>query len=183
MAQSNINALLRVPGRLCLAPSNMSGSFPFGGTDLGLVADVVVVPGQVTKELREEGLGVVTKHGIGLGEAVKIRLAVRSLEQGHGSHFFVAATGDVTGEESIIHNPVANPPGGVVATVSLMFCPFDETQDFVWLPAAAPHVDEAAELAKSIRREGFFFAVFDATPRASDGLAAIHARKEDLVLT
>lgn len=184
MAQSNLNALLRVPGRLCLAPTDMTQAFPFGGTDLGLVADVVVVPGQETSRLQEEGLGAVTTYRLKLGEAVKIRCAVRALEQGKGSSFFVAATGGTTGEETLVHNPVTNMPGGIASTVSIMFCPFDEVnQFFTWLPAAAPFADEAAEMAKAIRREGLMLAVFDATPRASDGLAAIQARKKDLVLT
>lgn len=181
MPATNLQALLRVPGRLCLGPTSLSGGFPGNGTDLGLVADIVVVPNQRTARLREETLGVGTKHRLKLGEAWELRVAVRALEQGKGSNFFVAATGSETGEETIVSNPVENPPGPVISTVGILFWPFDELQnDFVWLPAAAPFVDGATAMAKTIRREGLFLAVFDATPRASDGLAAIHARKPDI---
>lgn len=181
---SNTNALLRVPGRLCLAPTDLTLPFPGGGTDLGLVADIFVRPGRVVKKLREEGLGSVVVAGIDLGEAWALTAAVRALEQGHEAVFFTTATGAVSGEPTIVHNPLTHLAGAALAPVSLMFWPMDDLQQLcVWFPAALAYPDVAAAMAKSIERPGLVLVAFDATPRASDGLAVWKAKKEDLVLT
>lgn len=181
---TNLNALLRVPGRLCANPSDLTQSFPFGGTDLGLVMDVYARPHKVVKRLKEENLGTTVVGGIDLGEAWAIAAGVRALEQGNAAKFgFTVEEGSVSGEPGIVHNPVSNLAGKLITTFALMFAPFDELQQFfVYMPAVIAYPDVAAEMAKSMQRDGVTLVAFDATPRTSDGYAFIARKREDLVL-
>lgn len=182
-AATNLNALLRVPGRLCLGPTDLTQAFPYGGTDLGLVKDIVARPGRVVKKLREEHMGAATTFAINLGEAWALSFALRALEQGNQATFFTTETGSSSGEPGIVHNPLTTPPGTTLATVALLFAPFDELEQvFIYFPAALVYPGIGAEMARSSRREGLMLGAADATPRSSDGLAVYAKKKEDLVL-
>jgi hypothetical protein len=180
---TDLNALLRVPGRLCVNPTDLTQAFPYGGTSLGLVRDIVVRPGQKVSRLREENMGVVVMGALNLGRAWSIAAVVRSIDQGQAPFLYPTETGSSSGDAGIVENPLATPPGSSFATVKLLFCPFDELQQFfIYFPAAVLFADEAAELAKSIAKEAGDPLVAWATPRASDGEAALRKKKEDLAL-
>lgn len=181
---TNLNALLRVPGRLCANPVNLTLAFPYGGIDLGLIEGVYARPHRAVKRLKEENLGTTVVGGTDLGEAWAITAGVRALEQGNAAKFgFKTEAGSVSGEPGIVHNPVANLVGQPIGLFPLLFAPFDELEQFfVYLPAVIAYPDVAAEMAKAIHRVGVTLVAFDATPRAVDGYAFMERKKEDLTL-
>lgn len=61
MAAPSPSQALRVPGKLCFGPTNLSTAFPHGGTALGLVKSAAWAGGEIPSlETAEEWGGVVT---------------------------------------------------------------------------------------------------------------------------
>jgi hypothetical protein len=180
---TDLNALLRVPGRIVLSPTDLTQPFPYGGVSLGLVRDVVALPGKRVSRVREETMGVVVMGGVDLGEAWSIAAVVRAIEQGQAGTFYRTEAGGASGEQGIVSNPLTNAPGTWISASRVLFAPLDELQQFfLYLPAAIAFPDEAARIRHAIGEEAGDPVVWWATPRPSDGLAALRKKKEDLVL-
>ncbi len=44
MGTTDVSQVLRVPGRLCINPTNLATAWPHGGTGLGVVGSSVLEP-------------------------------------------------------------------------------------------------------------------------------------------
>jgi hypothetical protein len=67
VASKNVRNILRFPGRLCKTPTNLAAAFPHGGTELGVVRDMVFRPMVSTTPIHAEEFGrtvevIVTKE-------------------------------------------------------------------------------------------------------------------------
>lgn len=185
MASPDINAVLHVPGRLCVNPTSLATAWPHGGTGLGLVGDVVVKPGQASEHLHEESFGVETIDVLDLGEAWTLAATLRSFDSDAVAAVFPATvTGTTSGKTGVAY-PGASYRAGTLRSsnsVSLLFTPDDPGRhDFVYFPRAVPLVDEAAELQRQIAKEQVVAVMFVAIRDSSNRVCLIQ-RKEDLTL-
>lgn len=183
MLATDLNALVRVPSRIVLGPTDLTLPFPYGGTSLGLVRDIAVDLDQMQDELVEENVGPQPAQSLNTGQAWGLSAIVRALEQGLTGTFFTTETGSSSGEPGIYYNPVADKLGQAIATVAVLLCPLDEVQHFfTYFPAAIAKPKVAQRIAQQIAAEAGLAVAFKATPRASDGLTVRCKKKEDLVL-
>lgn len=60
MALSNVNRIIRAPGRLVVAPTNLSAAFPYGGKELGNTKLVVLSILGGSYKVNNEALGEIT---------------------------------------------------------------------------------------------------------------------------
>jgi hypothetical protein len=145
---ANLLTSLRSPGRLCIEPSNLGGTFPFGGTDIGMSVDIDLEPVQHTEWLREEGFGKETLDGIALGESWVIRAVVRKPNE----TALAAVMLDGTWASGSYTYPSSFKPGYLMSNkaIKLLFVPTDETQKFVYFPSALPSVEESGRVRLAI---------------------------------
>ena len=186
MIASDLTALLRVPGRLVVAPSDLTIAFPYGGTYLGLVMGIAVSERHEMELLREEMLGFAVPDGLELGEFYSLVAVVRDVRQGQAPNLFVGTeTGAATGEAGAVVPSSTYAPGTALSArnTTLLFAPLDELSHwFVFFTNACPRpvdgdrdLDAVKEFGKPVR--------FLAFPRASDGVAVRWKPKADMVLT
>lgn len=186
MIASDLTALLRVPGRLVVNPTDLTLAFPYGGTPLGLVVGIGVHGTHEFELLREEGLGFAHPDGIELGEFWSIACVVRDPRQSNAGFLYVGTeAGAVTGELGVTVPSTSNPPGSALSarSMSVLFAPLDELSHwFVYFPNAISvdaeqggDLDAAKEFGEPVR--------FLALPRVSDGVAVRWKPKADMVLS
>ena len=60
MAAGNVARVIRAPGRLVVTPTDLSTTYPYGGTEVGKVNQVAVLPLGAPFLVEAEGLGGVT---------------------------------------------------------------------------------------------------------------------------
>jgi hypothetical protein len=142
-----VNAM-KVPGRLSIDPTSLTtGSYPWGGTAIGLHAGIRAVPHKTTYVIRGGEYGMVPVEAIECGEAWTIVARLASADPAALAKLFAGyAAGSVTG------HPVLTGPSGVGAVVStrkaaLLFTPFDQdNQPCVLFYAALPLLTEDGEI-------------------------------------
>ncbi len=183
---SELDELLRQPGRLCYGPTNLATAFPHGGVSLGPVRDVVAEPGAETEELTEEAFGIEVVEALERGEVWGITATLRGPSPAvMGLFMSGTATGATTGETSLVF-PAAVETAGLRKSdraIALLFSPYDTLNGhFVLFPRALPIVDAAARMALSLEIPRELAVVFRATRRTSDTRAVFWGRGEDVTL-
>lgn len=185
---ADISALFKVPGRLCVNPASFSGTYPYGGTDLGLLREIRLRVQNFTEDVSEEGLGVKVVWGkLDMGELWHIAAIVRAPDQGQLHRLFGASkTGAVSGRTIVVSPGASLSPvvrvGAWLPTVKLLFAPNDVTQWHVYFPAATADLEEEAELALSLAKDFDAPAVYTAMPPAGGLLESVQFGPiEDLV--
>ena len=175
---------LRVAGRLCVGPTDISLPFPHGGTSLGVVADVVLRINQVLRPIdAEEFGGEIVDDLIGPQNPV-VGFLLRGLENDAVEKLFPASVvGGVTGDR-VIREPGGLRAGRLASTnaTKLLFSP----RQTAIHPAAIffnayPLFEETAELRFTITDDIGFPMIFRAT---RDGTGRIYeiAKLADIVL-
>lgn len=141
---------LRVPGRLCRNPTDLSIAFPHGGEDLGLVTNMAFRPNQRRYEATGEEYGGETVETYVTGERILFVAALLGAPESGCIRIFRDATA------ARIRYPGSSLPGslGSAQSFKLLFSPRDKTvHPGLMIYKAIPMLDEAAEIAISLNTD------------------------------
>lgn len=185
MAARDLTKILRTPGRLVKDPST-NVAFPYGGTELGAVDEVVLRVRQNVvlvhaEEFREDVEGIVTSQQWELDCNLRAALAdddVKTLL------FLNTDTGASSGEEILVLPGAATQlPGAALLSASgfeLAFIPDDTTNHYViQMHRALPVIRQDAEITFGADGDAVLPVRFVAIRSASDAQITI-AKKEDV---
>jgi hypothetical protein len=184
MATEDLGRLLRVPGKLVKDPSNLGTTFPYGGTQLGAVEDVVVRPRRSSLEITGEEFGPEVLDVLNLGEAWTLGCLLRGFDADALALAFLSTAAGTSGQK------VVNYPGsfraGTLASASscvLLFAPDDPLlHPAVLFRRALVRLDQSAALTKAIRDEGVLALIANAIRPADGDNAVSWGLLEDLSL-
>lgn len=178
MATSDPAMILRVPGQICVDPTDLSTAFPHGGTALGVVSRLGWEPRIIYDEIVAQEWGGVVSKVVYAGESPMFYGILRSWDNDLMQILFrQTAAGTVSGSTTpgnrhLIGNPDSGTPrpGTLVAGRKIVFSPMSPNEHpFLILYNAKPKIDVAARMELSIAREwGVPFALVctpDATGR------------------
>jgi len=190
MASENFQGLVFSTGRLVKSPTAggaPAGSFPYGGTALGLARDVMVSPSQMSYEVRAEEWGQTVVEVLDLGRTWVVGCFFRGADDDVVRTLFpgMATLGGVSGKYGIVDRTNTPNRGRLLSSsaVPLLFVPDDvRRHNMVYLPAAVPLVEESAELALKLGEEFGYPALFMALPSAA-GITFRMQLHEDISLT
>jgi hypothetical protein len=139
--------------KLSTAPTNIltPNTYPWGGTALGLVKNVVVKAGRRVSTFREEPYGPMPYDGIDLGEAWVMTGSFRTYDPDVISLVFASTgTGASTGSKQIVYpNGNTYRTGGLLSAlgVKLLLTPDDfERQRFFYAYNAVPLTAEDGDM-------------------------------------
>lgn len=187
MGAENISAILEVKGSLCINPTDLSADFPHGGTSLGLVRAISVLPNQRSVPLTAEEYGGETVEEVELGRSWTLTAAVRSFDDDVLALVFPNTEAGASTGSTVVNDPGttdAERPGHLLSTrsVVLLFSPDDlQNHKMVLFYRALPLVDDALELTFSLGEETTLGVVFKAIRDGSNRMMSLGYR-EDLTL-
>lgn len=168
MATPHAYNILRVPGRLIKNPTNLSTTSPYGGTELGVVRNVVFTPGIRTEKLIAEEWG--TPIGaIVASETPVLACALRSWDNDLIASIFpnvrTASSGEVGVQGTVAAGVNRTGYDMEAKAFKLLFAPLAPQQHrAILIYNAIPLVDEQAQLDLSLGREFGIGLMFLATP-------------------
>ena len=185
MATGNPRNIRRFRGRLAWNPTDLTAAFPHGGTELGLVRDLIFRFGIETEEIRAEEWGNIPTEYVYKGSSAFLAAFLREFDNDAiGTIFPDAPKGSATGDQ-IIRGAASGAGvtfGGVLlSTVSgvLVVSPDSpERQEFLLLYNAFPMPEETAELQISAGAEVGMAVVFRACPDSTDRMWNIGKRRD-----
>lgn len=187
MAAPDVLKALRVPGRIAVAPTDLTTAWPHGGTGLGLVQAVTLKRAQAHVPIRAEDFGPVEViDELYLGEAYELAFLLRGWDgDGWGQVFpntFTGSTGGLVG----LRYPGSVYPGELRggAAAKVLFTPDDPLRHpAVYFPQAIAVAGETEELYLHRKKELVLKAAFVATrDAATAGRLAQVQLLEDLTL-
>lgn len=184
MATPSALEALRVPGRLCVDPSDLTTAFPHGGTGLGLMRDHRYLPGVKTAIVTAEEFGGVPVDSYHLGDAPTLLAFLRdwdvdAIQKIHPSGTTGATSGD--GFISVDVNSSARAGLQISTTFKLYFSPLDDQNPAVYFPLVFAHIDAAAEMQLAVNEEAGLAVVFVAMPDTNGRLVQV-GLPEDITL-
>ncbi len=174
MTTANARNIRRFKGRLAWNPTDLTTAFPHGGTELGVVRDLVFRFGLQTEEIRAEEWGNVPTEYVHVGSSAFLAAILREFDNDAlGAIFPDTPAGATTGDQ-ILRGAVSGSGvtlGGVLlSTLSgvLVVSPDSpQTQEFLLLYNAVPMPEETSELQISAGTEVGMAVVFRAIPDAT----------------
>lgn len=179
MAASNPRNLSTFPGKLVTNPTSLTATYPGGGTELGIVQDIVVTIEQPYKFIEAEEFGGQRVEGVVTKEGCTVGAILRSWDKDAVQRLFPnTAAGAVTGKRKVT-SPGTIRPGEKLSdrSVVLVFWPDDrDRHPFFVMRRALPALKETAEIALRLDEEFglpmLFFGIQDTSSRLYDfGLA------------
>lgn len=185
MALGDTGNLVFASGQLCTTSGSFTltvgGTFPWGGTALALVKNVVALPVRKWVPLRDEPIGGshIPLDGIDLGEAWVVRGSFRTFDPDVVKNVFAStAAGSSTGLTGIQFPNANTYRTGTLASSragKFMFSPDDvENQRFLYLYNAFPIVPEGGELPYQRGEEWVVPFELIALPDGSNNSVASH---------
>jgi len=184
MGLPDLTRILTVPGRLCVAPADLTVAFPHGGTALGLVRQIAIRILTARAEVVAEEYGIEAVEQLYLGQRWVLAGTMRSLDDDAVQRLFPSTAVGATTQHRVISYPGTERAGTLrsASSVVLCFSPDDlDHHPMVIFHRALPLLDEQAELQAQLDAEmgaGFAFLAI----RAADGRAVSMGQREDLVL-
>lgn len=189
MAAEDLTALLSVPGRLALGPTDLTTDYPYGGTALGLVRDVLASVVTSPVLLTAEEWGGEPFDVIEDGESWAISFAVRADDSAAlALAFLEVGTGGTTGLPAV-DLPAPNRRSGRLRAQDgqvFLFAPLDTARHRALLfRRAVPWRVE--RLAMPLEWDGangdeLTYAIRLVAVRDDDGVAVQHRMLADLTL-
>src|SRR5689334_14305454 len=166
--------VLSVPGRLSINPASLtSGSYPWGGTGLGLVREIVAMPRQRNYAIRAEEYGMVPVEAIQAAEAWMVVGILASHDDDALKKLFMSGATGTTTQRTLVTAPGTVGSRVSDRAVALLFTPEDtDRHDFLLLYKALPLVDEAAQIRFSGKDPQEIAVAFEAIYDGSNRLAA-----------
>jgi hypothetical protein len=125
MATYDVRRVLRVPGRLCINPTNLANAFPCGGTDLGAVRGIELRQDAPYYALTAEEFGFEPVEYLERGTVWGLSCVLRGWDANAIATLFPnTSTGTTTGEK-VIAEPGSVRAGIVISgrSVKLAFVP------------------------------------------------------------
>ncbi len=169
------NIIGNVPGRLCVGASDLSLDYPFGGTDLGEIADCAFSVRAPRSLFREETTGDVPMEIVSQGQSFAMFMGLREHNVEAYTRFFVnAEAGASSGFPVVTGFQGANKVGHLHIDDAevFVFAPYNvDVEPCVVFYAGVPLVAETAELSAMLggaSDEWIVPAVIEATLDASD---------------
>jgi hypothetical protein len=162
MAQSNVVNVLYTPGKLCKNPTNLALPFPHGGTELGLVRQVVIARTHTEARITAEEFGSEVVENIYLGEVWTVGFRLRTYDNDAIADLFPNTTVGTSGNRVISH-PGSNRAGRLESqdAVKLCFSPLNaETHPMLLMYRAIPMLEETVEFNVSMAEPLEFGCIF-----------------------
>lgn len=184
---TTIQNVIRVPGRLCYAPADLSLPFPHGGISLGIIKSIVIKPYKSYHKITAEEFGNETVDYIDGGESWILGAILRSYDKNALKVLFPSAEEGAQTQETIIKYPATNTAiraGQLMSAkaVKLLFSPDDtERNPFAIFYNAIPLIDETAEINLQLDIDWSIGVLFAAI-RDSNGKAIVIGLKGDFTL-
>jgi hypothetical protein len=154
MATANIEDVLRVPCRLCAAPTDFSAAFPHGGTALGLASRVDFKPRALYSPITAEEWGGMRIDAIYCGEQAELSCFLRGWDADALQKCFPnTSLGSYSGRYYIRCDPGVsgqNRPGYLMSSKAIVLVVSPVAANYapgIVLHQAIPLWAEAAELA------------------------------------
>jgi hypothetical protein len=178
MATAATRNILRIPGRLCADPTDLTLAFPHGGTALGIARDMEFRFGYKTSVATAEEWGGVVNKVFYTGETCIMGAVLRDFDPDMIKKVFpnvaTAATGDVT-----INNDIntGNRAGFDLVAFKLLFSPKSvDRHPHILIYNAIPALDESAQLSLSLGEEIGIGAVFHGSPDSTGRVYSVGLR-------
>lgn len=145
MATSDLSKVRRMPGRLVVNPTSLSGSFPYGGTEMGRVRDVRWRWGYVYEDVVDEAWGEVVETNR-VASYPFFAFVMETWDDDVLTRAFPSVS--TSGANSARVNGGYVAPGVVAAIDKLLFVPTDLTNGkAVYIRRPILHPEETAETA------------------------------------
>ena len=163
MSASDVLSALRVPGKLVVTPTDISTAFPHGGTELGLVGEVVLEREERTYEVTGEEYGGEVVEDIYLGEQWKLVIALRGSDPDAIANIFLNSTTGTTFNLAGLSWPGTSREGRLKTSdaVKILFSPLDiKRHKGVYFRKAIPKVAENVEVIYHSGKEQVIIAGF-----------------------
>ena len=179
----------RIPGRLVTGATSLTGSFPYGGTELGLVRDCAYSIGSITHEITAEEWGGTPAEVLYGGEKATFACFLRAWDVDAIQAAIPHATAGGSGQALSVFQPGASDdntfrPGRRMSpdAVQIVFCPrAPDRHLFVVLYAAVASTEASAAMQLKVSAEAGIAVVFRGLLDDS-GRCAVVGRREDITL-
>lgn len=170
MSTSNPAEVMRVPGRLVVTPTNLATSFPYGGTELGVMVDHALVPNQQVYLIRAEEYGGIPVEGVHGGESWVLVAVLKSWDPTALDLLFPGLAAGTTTQKPRVYGNDSIGSKLADRVVKLLFAPHDEDRHpMVLFYAALPCVEESARIrlvaAENLAIPVVFHAILDQSSR------------------
>jgi len=205
MSASDVRKILRIAGKLCINPTDISDTaqFPYGGTALGVTRAAEFRFGIKTALVTAEEWGQAPVESVYTGEVAVFAFVLREFDNDAIATLFPNTAVGATSGDRVIEGRVdgvgVNRAGYLLSdkAVSLLFAPqVDKTtttpgsttfipydlQPMIYVRKAIPMVEEASMLQLSLAEEVGIGVVFQGIPDGGTGKVYEVGKRGDLTL-
>lgn len=171
MAVPNLAEIMRIPGTVIKAPSDLSAAYPYGGTVLGAISEVEAQEAFADVTVRDENFGIVTEV-LYSGSQLAIGFNLRGYDADAIGTVFPDTTLGTSGKRIIGSDPTTYRAGskGTARAVALLYAPDNPlNHPAVYFPAAIPRRRETSEIALDLRIEAVWPVLFLAVQPSGGG--------------
>lgn len=172
MATARQDNILRIPGRLVAAPTDLTIAFPFGGTALGMASDVIWRPNQRRKEIRGEEYGGEITDLVKTGQSPQLGMFIRGFDPDMTLKIFEGSSVSTKTGKPKVDYPTDAAPGTLASStgIVLLYAPDNvDEHPGILLYNALPLLEEVSEMRFSLKAEFgipvLFYGIRDATNR------------------
>jgi hypothetical protein len=187
MSTATTRKVLRLPGRLCAGPTDLTTAFPHGGVALGITRDAEFRFNIDKHIITAEEWGNIPCEIIMGGESAVMGCVLREFDNDMiGKVFLNPSAGTSSGDQVIYSKTPAatNKPGYRLSVkgFKLLFSPKAvDTHPHILMYNALPIVEESALVQASLAEELGIAVAFHAVPDSTGRVYAI-GKREDLAL-
>lgn len=186
MATGAARGILRIPGKLCINPTDLTTAFPHGGTALGLTRQNAFRPNVRSSQVAAEEFGQVTVEQVYQGETPRFAAFIRQWDTDAITTIFPTATTGSPSGQAVIAPDVDGTvrSGKLLAAGAHVLCvsPRDlDTKPMLVFYRAVVLPQESNEMQFSPSDEFGLAAVWEALPDSTGRLYAM-ALREDITL-
>jgi len=145
---TDVSQVLRVPGRLCINPTDLATAWPHGGTGLGVVGSIVLEPTSTYQRITAEEFGAEVVDVLDLGETWVLGALCRAWGDNTVLSTLFPSTATGASGDKVVNYPGSYRAGTLrsSASVKLCFTPRDNRNPGLLLYKALPLVEEASRL-------------------------------------
>lgn len=173
MTSPNVLSIIKGPVRMILTPTNLSATYPYGGTEMGLSRAHDFRWGMRGHTERAEEWGGAPTKRIYTGDWAVLAAVLRSTDPDAIAAVFPSYVAGASGAATVVPDVNGSARAGKEVTgVLLLLTPKDSptSQNSLLIYNALPQLDAAAALQLSRRTEGGVGVAFEAAPDSSGRL-------------
>lgn len=183
MSEATAQDVIRNPGRLVAAPTDLTIAFPHGGMALGLHHTLRFRNNVIYREITDEAFGHATYEVLQCGEQAVLVGVTRGFDNDMMTKLFLNSAAGSSSGDRVVSYPGSNPEGSKLSDDAfvLLFSPDDSNNPGLLMYNAAPRLDIAQDVTFKLNREmgfGFSFALL----RRTSGEVYDIGKLEDLTL-